>query len=237
MTDKTNPAGDAAMPVAQWQKRHPDYDDGVWKNTNEGDAKWWRDRSSLKDYEARPLVNLADALAALAVKDAEIAALKAQRMAYASEFPLDADSEPDTGSIHANIRAMKAEIAALKAGLAVIRDHFPAPAPAGALEQPWAEAMGAAECIPAYVAACIDARAAEIARLTREVESWYSQNQQHIQDAVDFAAERDAGFAEIVALRKAGQQALEALDNGLPEAREKAATALSKALAQAVQHG
>lgn len=47
-------------------------------------------------------------------QSAEIAALKAQRCAYANEFPLNADGEPDTGNIHANIRAMKAEIAALR---------------------------------------------------------------------------------------------------------------------------
>ena len=41
--------------------------------------------------------------------------------------------------------------------------------------------------------------------------------------------------AEIAALRKAGQQALDALDNGLPEARDKAAKALRQAIAQAVQ--
>ena len=68
---------------------------------------------------------------------------------------------------------------------------------------------------------------AEIARLTREVETWYS-------DAVDFATERDAALAEIAALRRAGQQALDALDNGLPEARDKAATALRQAMTQAV---
>jgi hypothetical protein len=32
-------------PVAQWQKRHIDEDAGKWQNTDEGDAKWWRDNS------------------------------------------------------------------------------------------------------------------------------------------------------------------------------------------------
>ena len=32
-------------PVAQWQKRHPLRTDGKWENTNEHDAKWWRDNS------------------------------------------------------------------------------------------------------------------------------------------------------------------------------------------------
>lgn len=35
-------------------------------------------------------------------------------MAYASEFPLNADGEPDVGSIHANIRALKARAAGLE---------------------------------------------------------------------------------------------------------------------------
>jgi hypothetical protein len=37
--------------------------------------------------------------------------LRAARIAYASEFPPDAEGLPDVGSIHANIRAMKAQIA------------------------------------------------------------------------------------------------------------------------------
>lgn len=45
--------------------------------------------------------------------------------------------------------------------------------------------------------AALAVRDAEIAQLTREVESWYSQNQQHIQDAVDFAADRDALKGEL----------------------------------------
>jgi hypothetical protein len=37
----------------------------------------------------------------------EVSGLRATRTAYASEFPLNADGEPDVGNIHANIRAMK----------------------------------------------------------------------------------------------------------------------------------
>ena len=58
-----------------------------------------------------------------------------------------------------------AEIAALKAGLAVIRGHFPIPAPGSELEHAWAEAIGMPERIPAYVTACIDAKDVEIAAL------------------------------------------------------------------------
>lgn len=38
---------------------------------------------------------------------ARIAELVAARTAYASEFPLNADGEPDVGNVHANIRAVK----------------------------------------------------------------------------------------------------------------------------------
>lgn len=37
----------------------------------------------------------------------EISGLRSARTAYASEFPLNADGEPDVGNVHANIRAMK----------------------------------------------------------------------------------------------------------------------------------
>lgn len=36
-----------------------------------------------------------------------IAELEAARLAYASEFPSGPDGQPDVGSIHANIRALK----------------------------------------------------------------------------------------------------------------------------------
>ena len=53
----------------------------------------------------------ADALEAQA---REIEGLHAARQAYASEFPPDNEGEPDVGSIHQNIRAMKAEIEGLR---------------------------------------------------------------------------------------------------------------------------
>lgn len=48
-------------------------------------------------------------------RDARIAELEAARIAYASEFPLNADGDYDVGNIHANIRKLKAELVALKA--------------------------------------------------------------------------------------------------------------------------
>ncbi|OZI26674.1 hypothetical protein CAL26_04960 [Bordetella genomosp. 9] len=45
-----------------------------------------------------------------------VAELEAARMAYASEFALNADGEPDVGNIHANIRALKATVAASEGG-------------------------------------------------------------------------------------------------------------------------
>lgn len=41
--------------------------------------------------------------------------LRAARIAYASEFPLNADGEPDVGNIHANIRKLKSDSAYWKA--------------------------------------------------------------------------------------------------------------------------
>ena len=51
---------------------------------------------------------------AAAVSAADNAALRAARIAYANEFPLDSDGEPDVGNIHANIRAMKERIRELE---------------------------------------------------------------------------------------------------------------------------
>lgn len=56
-----------------------------------------------------------EAANALEAQAREIEGLQAARRAYASEFPPDGEGEPDVGSIHQNIRAMKAEIAELKA--------------------------------------------------------------------------------------------------------------------------
>jgi hypothetical protein len=50
---------------------------------------------------------LDEAADALEAANARIAGLEAARIAYASEFPPDAEGLPDVGSIHANIRAMK----------------------------------------------------------------------------------------------------------------------------------
>lgn len=43
----------AQEPVAQWQKKHPARTNGAWENTDEHDAKWWRDYS--KGWEIRAL--------------------------------------------------------------------------------------------------------------------------------------------------------------------------------------
>lgn len=43
---------------------------------------------------------------------ARVRELEAARIAYASEFELNADGEPDVGSIHANIRALKSQLSA-----------------------------------------------------------------------------------------------------------------------------
>lgn len=50
---------------------------------------------------------LDEAADALEAANARISEFEAARIAYASEFPPDAEGLPDVGSIHANIRAMK----------------------------------------------------------------------------------------------------------------------------------
>ena len=44
---------------------------------------------------------------------AKVESLEAARIAYASEFPLNEEGLPDVGSIHENIRALKAKLRAL----------------------------------------------------------------------------------------------------------------------------
>lgn len=138
----------------------------------------------------------------LDAQEAEIAALKVERdEALASEavyLQLCEDAKPFAES---NI-VLKDELAALKAGLAVMRDCFPAPAPAGALEDAWAEAMSMPECVPAYVMACVDAQANEIAALKADRDGWHQQASDRIDDALQFASERDEARAEIAALRQ-----------------------------------
>lgn len=51
-----------------------------------------------------------------------LAALEAARLAYASEFPLNAEGEPDTDNIHQNIRALKQRLAELEEELASARE-------------------------------------------------------------------------------------------------------------------
>lgn len=57
---------------------------------------------------------------ALEAQAREIAGLQAARMAYAREFPFDAEGEPVVGSIHQNIRAMKSEIERLRKDAALV---------------------------------------------------------------------------------------------------------------------
>jgi len=50
--------------------------------------------------------------------------LRAARMAYASEFKLNDDGEPDTGNIHANIRSNKAALEKARETFAEISGYF-----------------------------------------------------------------------------------------------------------------
>lgn len=72
---------------------------------------------SLADLIASLHEDRKNAANALEAQAREIEGLRAARMAYAREFPFDAEGEPDVGSIHQNIRAMKAEAERLRAEL------------------------------------------------------------------------------------------------------------------------
>lgn len=61
--------------------------------------------------------------AALSAVTAERDGLVAARTAYASEFAPDKNGDPDVGSVHANIRALKAERDQLRAELEMLRDN------------------------------------------------------------------------------------------------------------------
>ena len=67
--------------------------------------------------QAETLREAADAFLVMAARVAE---LEAARIAYASEFPPDAEGLPDTGRIHANICAMKIRVAELHSSLSEV---------------------------------------------------------------------------------------------------------------------
>ena len=50
----------------------------------------------------------------IAELERQLLELQAARIAYAAEFPLTNDGEPDTGSIHQNIRTLKRQLAEAK---------------------------------------------------------------------------------------------------------------------------
>ena len=76
--------------------------------------------NSVSIAQTETLREVADAFL---VMEARVAELEAARIAYASEFPPDAEGLPDTGSIHANIRAMKARVAELESRLEISPLH------------------------------------------------------------------------------------------------------------------
>ena len=75
---------------------------------------------SLRNMEPMVCSNAADAIEVL---QSRIGELCAARIAYASEFAPDAEGLPDTGSIHANIRAMKARVTELESRLDIAPMH------------------------------------------------------------------------------------------------------------------
>lgn len=54
---------------------------------------------------------ISDAILVIESQHARITELEAARFAYASEFAPTSDGDPDVSSIHANIRALKAQLA------------------------------------------------------------------------------------------------------------------------------
>ena len=99
----------------------------AWQDTGllKGDAlrnfaasrPYAQQHNSFSIAQAETLREVADAFLVMAARVAELCAA---RIAYASEFPPDAEGLPDTGSIHANIRAMKARIAQLESRLSEV---------------------------------------------------------------------------------------------------------------------
>jgi hypothetical protein len=61
--------------------------------------------------------------------EANSAGFNAARVAYASEFPPNAEGEPDVGSIHQNIRALKAQLAEARELLLGVRKNLRWPMP------------------------------------------------------------------------------------------------------------
>ena len=61
----------------------------------------------IDDHMEETAVDFDDAITMIEQQASRIAGLEASRIAYASEFPPDAEGLPDVGNIHANIRAMK----------------------------------------------------------------------------------------------------------------------------------
>lgn len=66
-------------------------------------------------FDATPMALYADSFAFQAQQEkiqaleSEVSGLRAARIAYANEFPPDAEGNPDVGNIHANIRKLKAQ--------------------------------------------------------------------------------------------------------------------------------
>lgn len=77
--------------------------------------------SYLEECANGDLVKYKDHAAIVAQLEERNSGLEAARLAYASEFPLNSKGEPDVGSIHQNIRKLKADYAQLEADLADAR--------------------------------------------------------------------------------------------------------------------
>jgi hypothetical protein len=131
--------------------------------------------SHVSGYNAVEPMDVLRLIARIRAIENEVSSLHAARIAYASEFPLTADGEPDVGNIHANIRKLK-ESRASNAGGAVAAGHFVKRSGFG----PWIEIDPAKEKggtplylylhpAPASKEPVADERAAELEKLVRAV--------------------------------------------------------------------
>jgi len=111
----TTPLPPAIEPVAwfEYARKKPTLKRLVFDRTS-------RSQLRVAGWVSEPLVKESDATQARADLEAKLSAHKAARIAYASEFPLNSEGEPDVGSIHQNIRALKAENQRLRESLETI---------------------------------------------------------------------------------------------------------------------
>jgi len=99
--------------------------------TLSSEAERLADKCARWDISDSDKDDIADLLRRIPELEAERDGLNAARFAYASEFGFDEDGQPDVGSIHQNIRALKAERDQLRAELEHRFNWMPLPTQEG----------------------------------------------------------------------------------------------------------